>query len=321
MVKFTRQIMLAGLVLAATACQTTPDARQQRLYDTHAHFISDDQARYPLDPNGSARQSVEVIRQRLTAHPWSAATVLAVWDAEQVSGGAAVQYNTAYKTNNSYILDTSDAHPGRIAPVIILDARLPETPAKLRQLVTQRGVTGLRLTGPAAADGSWPWLDSPEAQRTWAEADRLGIAIVLMYIGVDSAPSADALARIERLAARYSRVRVVLDHVGWPGNAAAPDHGLTPAHHALAKRRNIYFKLTTINFDRLAEQHAEAGPFVRAVVDLYGADRVMWGSDIGNTSHPFPEMVARARAATAVLTARERRKVLHDTGERTFARR
>ena len=58
----------------------------------------------------------------------------------------------------------------------------------------------------------------------------------------------------------------------------------------------------------------------RRAVDLFGADRVMWGSDIGTSSGTYKDMVQRMIAASDLLTPEEQRKVWHDTGRRVFAK-
>ena len=57
------------------------------------------------------------------------------------------------------------------------------------------------------------------------------------------------------------------------------------------------------------------------LIAVFGANRMMWGSDYGNTKGAFPDMVSHAVAATSLLTPRERHLVLHDTGKQIFARR
>jgi L-fuconolactonase len=304
--------------LLTSACQTTVNTSRQIFYDTHSHFFSNDVAKYPIDTTG-AHEGAEVLRARILTNPSTPENILRLWAANGVEGGVGVQYNSAYKTDNSYTLDSSDAHPAQIAAVIILDARKPETPDKLRDLVQYRGVTGLRLTGFPDKDGNYPWLDSEAAQNTWAEADRLGLAIVLMYLPTE--PSAAALRHIDDLAARFPNVKIVLDHIGWPAVAGSPDFGITPAHAALRQHKNIYFKLTTINLDNLRTGNVPAPEFVRHTVDIFGADHIMWGSDYGNTPGDFSDMVKRAEDATSLLTAAERRHVLHDTGKAIFVRK
>jgi predicted TIM-barrel fold metal-dependent hydrolase len=260
-----------------------------------------------------------VLRNRILTNPSTPENILKLWRQNNVDGGVGVQYNSAYKTDNSYLLDSEAAYGDKIAAVVILDATRPDTPARLKEFVGKRGATGLRLTGFPDKQGNYPWLDSDAAQATWAEADALGIAVVLMYLPTENSPT--SLSHIAALAKRYPHVKVVLDHIGWPVVAGAPDYGVTPALTDLKVYPNIYFKLTTINLDNLDHEHIDNSDFLRHVVDTFGADRVMWGSDYGNTPGDYATMVKRAVAATGKLSPVERRKVLHDTGYRLFARK
>jgi predicted TIM-barrel fold metal-dependent hydrolase len=53
---------------------------------------------------------------------------------------------------------------------------------------------------------------------------------------------------------------------------------------------------------------------------MYGADRIMWGSDIGTSSGTYQGMVDRMLAACALLTPDERKAVCHDTGQSVFVK-
>ncbi|WP_417620696.1 amidohydrolase family protein [Parasphingorhabdus sp.] len=316
--KLTSHIGLPFLAILLAGCQTMQNDASQPLFDTHAHFFSDDTGRYPINSKG-AKEGAEALRQRIISHPSTPENILALWDASAVTGGAGVQYSSAYKTDNSYLLDSSDAYPDRISAVVILDATAPETPAKLRDMVTRHGVTGLRLTGFAAEDGSYPWLNSETALATWAEANRLGIAVELMPLPARTATT--ALGHIKHLARSFPNVKIIVDHIGWPDLKGAPDYGISEAHRALQPLDNVYFKLTTINLNNLDREGLSSSQFVRHVIDIFGADRVMWGSDYGNTQGEFVDMVHRARTATELLNAVERRKVLHDTGKAILGRK
>jgi predicted TIM-barrel fold metal-dependent hydrolase len=84
---------------------------------------------------------------------------------------------------------------------------------------------------------------------------------------------------------------------------------------------NIHFKLTQINFNRFAERAIDPADFVRRMVDTYGAGRLMWGSDFGNTKVSYAEMAEQAIAATQLLAEADRHRVLHDNGARLFGDR
>lgn len=290
----------------------------QRLFDTHAHFFTDDIKRFPIDVTG-AREGEAEVRARIARDPATAERLLALWDQCGVTGGAAVQYNTIYKTDNSYTLSVADVNHHRVSAVLILRADFPETPEQLRALATRHNVCGLRLFGYPDADGSYPWLDSPAALKTWEVAASLGLTMVIMY--APGKPSRAALHRIIALAKRFPKTVIALDHCGWPGVENGVGGTIGPEHLELVDVPNIVFKFTQINLNRFRETEIDAARFVRLIVDTYGAGRVMWGSDYGNTKDAYPDMVAQAIAATSFLNPAERVQVLHDNGAKLFADR
>jgi len=289
-----------------------------KLFDTHAHFFTDDTARYPVDLTG-ARESAEALAARIERDPSTAARILSLWDESGVTGGAAVQYNTVYKTDNSYTVDVADAHSDRVSAVLILRADAAGTPAKLRDLATHHNVRGLRLFGYPDAKGNYPWLDSAAALESWDVAAELGLSMVIMY--APGKPSYAALRRIIALAKRYPQTAIALDHCGWPGVEGGVAGTIGAEHLELVDIPNVHFKATQINFNRFAETGIDPAGFVRLLVDTYGADRVMWGSDYGNTQNTYADMVEQAIAATALLSDGEREKVLLANGSRLFAGR
>ena len=289
-----------------------------KLFDAHAHFFTNDIDRYPVDLTG-AREGRDALLARLERDPATAERVFALWDVSGVTGGAAVQYNTVYKTDNSYTVDVADAHRDRTSAVLILAAADPATPEKLRLTAQGHNVSGLRLFGYPDAEGEYPWLDSPAALATWDVAADLGLHMVLMY--APGVPSEAALGRIVALARRYPDTVIALDHCGWPGIENGVAGTIGPEHRALADVPNIHFKFTQINFNRFAEAAIDPAGFVRLLVDSYGAGRVMWGSDYGNTKNSYVEMVHEAIKATSLLDESERDQVLHANGARLFAGR
>ena len=289
-----------------------------RLFDTHAHFFTNDRAQYPVDLTG-AREGAEALDKRIERDPSTAARVLSLWDACNVTGGAAVQYNSVYKTDNSYTIHVADVHHNRASAVLMMNAQAPETPGKLAALSARHNISALRLFGYPDEAGEYPWLDSAAALATWDVAAAHGLHMVLMY--APGRPSHAALRRIIALARRYPKTTIALDHCGWPGLGGGLDGTIGAEHRELADVGNILFKFTQINLNQFAQAGIDGASFVRRLVDTHGADRVMWGSDYGNTQDSFAKMVDDAVAATARLSDAERAKVLHDNGSRMFADR
>lgn len=289
-----------------------------RLFDSHAHVFTGDVARYPIDVT-NAKERPESLIQRIRDNPVDETRLLAEWDAAGVSGGTAVQYNSIYKTDNRYMLDVVDANPGRISAVLILDATRPDTPAQLTELAKAHDVVGLRLFGFPGPDEDYPWFDSPAAHETWKAVADNGLAMDMMY--VPAPPTLNVIGRIVALARRFPDMPVILDHCGWPHTDRGDEGTIGPELLATRDVRNIQFKFTGINFNRFAPTDIDPARFVRHMVDTFGAERLMWGSDVGNTKESYADMVAQATAATSLLDDAERAAVLHDNGRRVLGPR
>lgn len=295
------------------------------IYDAHAHLVSDDLERYPRTKpfvEGSSEVSVfgpgtigkpggmhgpNPVNEKPTAeqmHGWMAE--------ENVVGIAAVQKGMIYGTDNSYIVDAADIFPDEMRAIIIVDPQADETPSMIRDCAA-RGIIGIRFFGVGVKDKS-VWLSSGSALTAWSLADDLGLLVDIEA----PARGADVLIPvIERMADRFPTLRIVLDHVFLP-DITQPDFGIDARFDGFKARDNITYKFTSLNMDFIREKGIPPEAVLRRAVDFYGADKLMWGSDIGTSSGTYKEMVARAKEATRLLSEDERRKVLHDTGRRVF---
>jgi L-fuconolactonase len=310
---------------------TNNAASRPLLFDSHAHLVADDQARYPRNPMQRAPDAPYrppgVIGNPGGHHGPNpvhevpdAVRMLRWMKEENVNGIVAVQKRMIYRYDNSYILDSSDKYPDLFSAVVILDAEDDGTPALVRRYVRDHGLAGVRFFGGRKPDGSMPWLNSTKALNTWAVAQEFGLVIDLEVLsqggGGPSIPDIIALAR------RFPAVRIVLDHLLEPeAHEGDREHyGLDERYVTLAREKNIYFKFTSINLDICREESIPADRLLRRAVDLYGADHVMWGSDIGTSSGTYKDMVQRFLDSAVLLTEDEKRWVFHDTGKRVFVK-
>lgn len=303
-----------------------------RLYDAHAHLVSDDHVRYPQNllpmnmkgrlappsrdnPFGPGTVGIpggmhgpNPVTEKPTAeqlHGWM--------QEENVVAIAAVQKGMIYRTDNSYIVDAADLFPNEMRAVIIIDPREEKTLQMIRD-GAKRGIVGIRFF-PINVTDKIAWLSSDESLKVWALADELSL-----IVDIEGPPTggAELMPLIENMADRFPNMTIVLDHVFLP-TVADPDFGIGANFNGFRDRKNIYVKYTCLNMDVIREQNISTADVLRRVVDFFGADKVMWGSDIGTSSGTYKEMVARAIESTSLLNDEERRKVLHDTGRRVFA--
>lgn len=299
------------------------------LFDSHAHLVADDQQAYPRNPMQRAANAPYrppgVIGKpggHHGPHPINevpdVSRMLDWMRAQNVDGAVAVQKRMIYRYDNSYILDSSDRYPDTFSAVVILDAEAADTPALVRQYIEQNQLAGVRLFGGREPDGSMPWLNSAQALKTWEVANAYGLVMDLEVLATGGGgPSIPTLIELSKA---FPNVRIVLDHLLEPEMEEGAHFGLDERYETLAPIVNMSFKWTSINLDICREAGIPAEKVLRRAADMYGADRIMWGSDIGTSSGTYEDMVQRALDSARLLSESEQRAVFHDTGRRVFVK-
>jgi len=314
-----RRTLLASAI-AATTVGALPrrtlaqGPRPAKIFDCHAHFYTNDPEKYPFDAR-SARYGPERMIAKAMSNPMTPEVIFRFWQQAGIERGLGVQYSSTYYTDNSYLLDIAAANPGKIIPIVILDATAAGTPAMLARMARENGIAGVRFTGGADREGNFPYL-TEAAAASWDICNELGLSITLMPLG--GAPGA-ALPRVAELARRYANVAVVLDHIGFPTYSQRPEtFGFTPDHLALAGIDNINYKYTTFLIEMLLSDETPLRDFCEFAVSTFGADHMIWGSDIGNSEVDELEYVQHAIDSAAGLEAGERNALFYDTAARLF---
>lgn len=301
----------------------------RRFFDSHAHLVADDQVRYPRNPMqrpADAPYRPPGVIGRPGGHHGPApinevpdtSRMLRWMRDENVDGAVAVQKRMIYRYDNGYILDSSDAHPDIFCAVVILDAENPATPDTVRAWTRRHGLAGLRLFGGRKPDGSMPWLNSPQALASWQAVNDAGLVMDLEVLAQGG--GGPSIPAIIELSEHFPDVRIVLDHLLEPEMDEGAHFGLDERYERLAGRAHVFFKFTSINLDICREAGIPADRVLRRAVDMFGADHVMWGSDIGTSSGTYKDMVQRMVDASRLLTPEEQRAVWHDTGRRVFVK-
>ncbi len=303
-----------------------------RLFDTHAHLVSDDWERYPARPF-----TPDLPVPARPAYSVTVEALIEMMDRQDVAEACLVQRGHLYGYDNSYILDSAERYPGRLHPVVILDPEDPATPALYRDMVKRRGVKGFRM----AVSRPWildtGWLCSPVAMEVWKACAELGTPLTMI---VFMNQLSYVLPLVKILAKQFPDLPVLLDHGAMPYGMTQYEVKLAeeagekvemppPPHFGIDKTivlfedvPNIHFKITEINMERLAAANVRAPHLVRRMVDSFGPDRLMWGSDIGQSMlWNYQEKTAMARDAADFLTEDETAKFLHGNAARVYGQR
>ncbi|OLT00005.1 amidohydrolase [Pseudonocardia sp. CNS-004] len=299
------------------------------LFDAHAHVIADDWENYP--PTSKNAQAPPPAR---TGYTVTVDSLIAMMDEHDVTAACLVQRGRLYGFDNSYIIDSAREHPGRLHPVVILDPQDPATPDRYRTMVRDDHVRGFRMQGerPWLLDPAW--MCSDRALEVWQACADLGTP---MTLGLFMKQLPYTLPLIRIIACRFPDLPILLDHGGMPYGMSQYEVRLAreageevvlpgPPHFGIEETiaifedvPNVHFKITEINMERLTAANVRPAHLVRRLIDGFGPDRVVWGSDVGqSTRWDFRDKTAMARSAADFLTPDEARRFLHDNAARVY---
>jgi predicted TIM-barrel fold metal-dependent hydrolase len=271
------------------------DDVDEPVVDCHVHVF--DPARFPYAPDtfyAPAGPEIGTVEQLARTH-----------DVHGVRHALLVGPNSGYGEDNRCLLDALATGGGRFRGVAVVPNDVPR--ARLEEL-RAAGVVGVTLN---AALLSVPYYD---------DAAPLLTALADLDMWADVQVTGDQLPALSPLLAN-SGVRIVVDHCGRP----VPGEGLeAPGFRellALGRRGRAVIKLSgLVKFSDRPPPHEDTWPFLHALLDAFGPDRCVWGSD-----WPFLRAPVRidygpllALVGELVPDRQDRRRILWDTPRREF---
>ncbi|MBF9033039.1 amidohydrolase family protein [Rhodobacterales bacterium HKCCE2091] len=278
---------------------------KSQVIDIHPHIISDDTGAYPHAPLGGKQSTWS--KERPVTFP----EFIAAMDAAGVDKAAIVQSSTCYGYDNSYLIDSVATLPNRVTGVGCVDVTAPGAPDVIRD-VAGKGISGLRLfTGGSTMKVNVDWLDDPATYPAWEAAGELGLPLC-----VQSRPV--ALPIVDKLAKQFPQVKIVIDHLARAPVADGPPYKEAEVLFVLAERPNVYLKVTPRSFDQVLEGKASAETYFPRLVEVFGSDRMAFGSNYPSSEGTLPEIIARAKENLACLSDADRHNVLAGTAQRLY---
>ncbi len=269
------------------------------LVDTHTHVVSSDHERYPLTPR-------ELSGTWYLDAPASARDLAEAMDESGVDQAILVQGVGAYTYDNRYAADSAAENPRRFAAACCIDVEASDALDTLAHWIGERGMTGIRLFALSREGPSW--LIDERTFPIWNRATELGAHVIVTILP-------HQLGELDRVLTRFPDIPVSLDHCAFA--LAATDSGAKLL--ALAKHSNLHLKVSTHVLDDAITAEGSAHPLVRRLVDAFGAERLMWGSDFCQThDRSYPALVSLAREAFGKLDAVEQEACLSGTARKLW---
>jgi L-fuconolactonase len=210
-----------------------------------------------------------------------------------------------------FLLDLAERNEfiaGIVGWVDLEDARATET---LDELCANPRFLGVRPMVQDIADPRWL------LQETLTPAVRTLVDRELIF---------DALIRPHHMRAllqfceRHPDLEIVLDHAAKPNIAAHVFEPWGTELRELAKNPQLRCKLSGLVTEAGAPDYDAIAPYVEHVLECFGAQRVMWGSDwpVCETICSYREWFALSERLLARLSAAERTAVLGEVARNTY---
>lgn len=261
--------------------------------DAHIHlFRSGYHGRYHRSPAGG--DEVTIYESLRTEHGIVAALVVGY------------EGEPKYAGNNGELVALAAEHDW-IVPLAYLEATDPPPAHRIAALANE-GFAGFTLYLTSAAAGG--------ALARWPEDALRALDRTCSVVSINATP--DAIAAAGSAFAALPRCRILFSHLGLPGrNASVPTVDAARAQLApllaLARHEHIgvkYSGLYAISDPAHEYPHRAAEPFVRVLVEEFGADRLYWGSDFSPAlDHvTFAQCLAPNRAG--IFSAAEWTKIM-----------
>jgi L-fuconolactonase len=175
--------------------------------------------------------------------------------------------------SDDYIRESARRYSGSFSAIAKLDVSEPDAFGNLELLTRQPEVAGVRFEWRAEGADPSDWLDAPQTRPLWELADRERIPISLA-----SVRKLEHLPALRRVLERYPDVTVILRRLVQPPVEDGPPYAGAQALFAMAEFPRLYSTFSDLNIEEADAGASTYQAFFGAVVERFGANRLMWAS-------------------------------------------
>jgi L-fuconolactonase len=276
-----------------------------QIIDIHPHVISDDEGRYPPAPLFGKRSDWSQER------PCVVETLITAMDEAGVAKAAVVHSSTTYGFDNSYVVDACNRFPDRLVAVGSVDVRAPDAVATIQAWV-DKGLSGLRIfTGGSTKDFDPSELEDPSAYPAWELLGELGLTMCIQTGPV-------GLPQVRALAERFPKVPIILDHLGRPDVTDGAPYAKAQSLFDLADVPSIHMKLTPRIMGDSTTGQATPETLFPKLVEVFGADRMAWGSNFPTSPGALSQILGTARDRLASVSDDDREWIFGKTALKLY---
>jgi predicted TIM-barrel fold metal-dependent hydrolase len=186
--------------------------------------------------------------------------------------------------SNELAVEAARRHPDRLAILGNFPLDAPASRGLVDGWKRRPGMLGLRFALLQPHQRTWPtdgtmdWL--------WPAAERAGLPIALL--------AATYLPTVGRIAERYPRLKLIVDHLGRPSGTKDDAAWANLSEMlALAKHPNVAIKATGApSYSSAPYPYRNIHDHLRRIHDAFGPERMFWGTDITRMPCPWRQCVS-----------------------------
>lgn len=230
-----------------------------------------------------------------------------------VDAAVMVSSFNAYRFDPSYALEVYNAYPDRFRVVTPVDPTDPAIDDVIARWAATPGARGIRIL---LRDGMPTDPDHPGLVRAFTAAARHGLPVNLLCWGI--------LEKGAAVVRRFPDTVIVIDHLGLlqPAQPPVPADvwARLPDLLALARHDNVRVKVSgACTMSHQPFPYDDIWDPVLRIIDAFGLDRCMWGTDWTRTIKmlTYEQAVAPFRQTTR-LTPEEKARLMGGTLEKVY---
>ncbi|MCH2213436.1 MAG: amidohydrolase [Fuerstiella sp.] len=275
-----------------------PGKKNSVVADTHLHCFAGNDSEFPY-------------HSRAPYQPESAATPEHLLNCMSGAGVdfAVVVHPEPYQDDHRYLEHCLKVGGSQLKGTCLFFADRPGSVDGMGPLVQRNPDQIVAARIHAYAPKRLPPFGTQELRNLWKAAADLGLAIQL-HFEPRYAPGFEPLIK------EFSKVTVILDHLGRPMQGTIKEHDVIVGW---SRFDNTVMKVSSLP-DQTQYPHRDVKPIIRRLTDAYGADRMMYGGGFNAeaTGETYREYRQRAGELLAHLSADDRSKIFGGTAAKVF---
>lgn len=281
-----------------------------KYFDTHTHAISADTETYPPKPLGGTRSEWSQTR-----HVDVDGLIRSLDDAG-IERAALVHASTVYGFDNRYAAAALARYPDRLVGVGAVDFLADSAVEDLRRLIEEQGFSGVRIRvsdGTTKVPTPGSGISDERMTGVWNYVTENAVPVCIQMHSKDAPKLAQVLES-------RPTMTVLLDHAGRPNAAGGPPYAQLNELGQLARFAGVHLKITPPAIKRLQDEpHANVTEVLGRLVQTFGADRLMWGSNFPASAGTLDELRRSIEGYLPELNDTQRAAVLGGNAARIYS--